>query len=25
MAHYDLMTTIRTMLEQGPVDEEQQA
>ena len=25
MAHYDLMTTIRTMLEQAPVDEAQQA
>jgi glycerol-3-phosphate acyltransferase PlsX len=25
MAHYDLMATIRTMLEQGPVDAEQQA
>jgi glycerol-3-phosphate acyltransferase PlsX len=25
MAHYDLMNTIRTMLEEGPVEEEQQA
>jgi glycerol-3-phosphate acyltransferase PlsX len=25
MAHYDLMTTIRTMLEHGPIGEEQQA